>query len=808
MQPILERIRHERIYLDGGTGTMLQAAGLPGGKGPELWNLENPAEIVRLHRSYLEAGCTVISTNTFGVNCLKYENYAELIRAAFACAKEALSDYPDRYLAFDMGPTGRLLEPIGDLPFEEAVSVYAANVRAAQDCGADCILIETMNDCYETKAAVLAAKENSSLPVFVTNAYDGTGKLMTGADPIAMTAMLEGLGCDAIGINCSLGPDQMLSLVPVFAEYASVPIIVTPNAGIPRSENGQTVYDIGPEDFARYMTEIVRSGASILGGCCGTTPEYMKQVIAATRTMPYSLPEPKNHTLISSYTHAVELKKGPVLIGERINPTGKSKLKEALRTRNLNYILQEGIRQTEAGVPVLDVNVGLPEIDEPEMMCAVVQQLQAVSDAVLQIDTSDPAALEQALRLYNGKALVNSVNGSEKSRRAVLPLVKKYGGALIALTIGDDGIPETAEGRVAIAEQIAADAAAYGIPRKDIIVDPLAMTISSSADGAMVTLRAVELLKERGFGTSLGVSNISFGLPTRERINTAFFTMALEKGLDCAIMNPFSAPMMDAYYSFRALRMLDPNCADYIAYATAHPIASAVVKAAPSASVPTADSVLPADAESPLQRAVRTGLKEDACRICRELLAAGTAPLAIINLHIVPALNAIGLAFEQKKAFLPQLLMSAEAATAAFEIVRAAIPAAESSETVRPVILATVQGDIHDIGKNIVRVLLESFGFLVYDLGRDVPPETIVETAKKTGCRLVGLSALMTTTVPAMEETIRRLHETVPDVTTVVGGAVLTPEYAQMIHAEAYCKDAMDTVRFAENFYQKQTTRT
>lgn len=804
METILERIRRERIYLDGGTGTMLQAAGLPGGKGPELWNRENPAEIIKLHRSYLEAGCTVISTNTFGINRLKYDCYEELIRAAFACAREAMQDYPDRYLAFDVGPTGRLLEPIGDLPFEEAVAVYADNMRIAAECGADCILIETMNDCYETKAAVLAAKENCDLPVFVTNVYDGSGKLMTGANPPAMVALLEGLGCDAIGMNCSLGPDQMLSLVPVFREYASVPIIVTPNAGMPRVENGRTVYDIGPEDFARYMTDIVKAGATILGGCCGTTPEYMRQVIEATKDLPYALPEPKDRTLISSYTHAVELKKGPVLIGERINPTGKKKLKEALRTRNLNYILQEGIRQSEAGVPVLDVNVGLPEIDEPAMMCAVIQELQAVSDAVLQIDTSDPIALEQALRLYNGKPLVNSVNGSEKSRKAVLPLVKKYGGVLIALTIGDDGIPETAQGRVEIAEQIAADAAAYGISKKELIVDPLAMTISSSADGAMVTLKAVEMLKERGFGTSLGVSNISFGLPTRDRINAAFFTMALDKGLDCAIMNPFSGPMMDAYYSYRALRMYDPNCMDYIAYATAHPTAAPAAVSAGSNSGPTGSSGAPGSAsgsDSPLQYAIRTGLKENAQAATSELLGS-TEPLSVINDHIVPALNAIGLAFEQKKAFLPQLLMSAEAATAAFEIVKAAIPAAESSGNVRPVVLATVQGDIHDIGKNIVRVLLESFGFLVYDLGRDVAPETIVETARQTGCKLVGLSALMTTTVPSMEETIRQLNAELPDVKTFVGGAVLTPEYAQMIHADAYCKDAMDSVRYAEDFYK------
>ncbi len=802
---ILERLRKERIYMDGGTGTMLQAAGLPGGKAPEDWNLENPSEITKLHRSYLETGCTVISSNTFGVNSLKYDNYEELIRAAFACAREALKDYPDRYVAYDVGPTGKLLEPLGDLGFEDAVSIYKDGMRVAADCGADCILIETMNDSYETKAAVLAAKETCDLPVFVTNVYDGSGKLMTGANPPAMIAMLEGLHCDAIGMNCSLGPDQMAKLVPVFAEYASVPIIVTPNAGLPRVENGRTVYDVDPEEFARHMVTIANAGATILGGCCGTTPEYMRQVIAATKDLPYALPEPKNRTLISSYTHAVELKHGPVLIGERINPTGKKRLKEALRTKNLNYILQEGLRQVEENVPVLDVNVGLPEINEPEMMEAVVKELQAVTDAVLQIDTTDPEAMERALRHYNGKALVNSVNGTQKSQEAILPLIQKYGGAFIALTIGEDGIPETAEDRVAVAEQIAEAAASYGIPKKEIIVDPLAMTISSSPEGAMTTLSAIEQLKALGYGTSLGVSNISFGLPTRDRINAAFFAMALERGLDCAIMNPFSAPMMDTYYAYCALHGQDENCMRYIEYASAHPIATGAAPASAgttSAAAPAGDSG--ASAETPLQRAVRTGLKSSASDLAKELLAQGAEPLSVINDHIVPALNAIGKAFEEKKAFLPQLLMSAEAATAAFEQVKAAIPAGDAAASAsRPFIIATVQGDIHDIGKNIVRVLLESFGFLVYDLGRDVPPEVVVEKAKETGCRLVGLSALMTTTVPAMEETIRQLHEQLPEVRIVVGGAVLTQSYADMIHADKYCKDAMDTVRFAEEFYKE-----
>ncbi len=797
MIPILERIKQQRVYMDGGMGTLLLEEGYADTE-PELVNIEDPDEITKIHREYLDAGCTVITTNTFGVNCLKYDNYGELIRAAFACAHRALRGFPDRYIAFDIGPTGRMLNPLGDMQFEDAVEVFARSVRAAAGCGADCILIETMGDSYETKAAVLAAKENSSLPVFVTNVYDGSGKLLTGADPKAMTAMLEGLGCDALGMNCSLGPDRMLPLVPVFAEYSSVPVIVSPNAGMPRVDHGKTVYDISPDEFAGYMREIALAGATVLGGCCGTTPEYMRRVIRATKDLPYKVPEAKNHTLASSYTHAVEAGTGPLLIGERINPTGRPKMKEALRSRSYNYILKEGISESEAGVPVLDVNVGLADIDEREAMTETVKRLQSVSDCVLQIDTSDPAVLESALRVYNGKAIVNSVNGTSESLNCVLPLVKKYGGVLIVLTIGEDGIPKTPEERVDVAEHVALAARDYGISKKDLIVDPLAMTISSDPEGAQVTLETLRVLKERGFLTSLGISNISFGLPEREMINAAFFTMALEEGLDCAIINPFSAPVMDAYYSFRALKGLDANCEDYIAYAGAVPHevkdTGKVKPAAPpvSAAGPVSDNEL--------FHAVYRGLKENAQAAAAKLLG-NTEPPAVIDNYIIPALNAVGKDYEEKRAFLPQLLMSAEAATAAFEVIKDAMPRPEERDRGHSIILATVRGDMHDIGKNIVKVMLESFGFHVYDLGRDVPPENVVEACRETGCRLVGLSALMTTTVSSMEETIRQLKEAFPDVRVVAGGAVLTQSYADMIHADKYARDAMDTVRYAQEYY-------
>lgn len=775
-------IKNKRYYFDGGTGTVLQSMGLPAGEAPESWNLSHPEKVTALHAAYLDAGANIIKTNTFGINWNKYKNYKELIRAAMDCAKKAVAGREDAYIAFDVGPTGQMLEPLGDLPFEEAVALYAANMKLAAEYGADLILIETMNDSYETKAAVLAAKEQTDLPVFVTNVYDSSGKLMTGADPAAMIAMLEGLGVDAIGMNCSLGPDQMLELVAQFAENASLPIIVNPNAGLPEVKDGKTVFTVGPELFADYMEQIARKGGCILGGCCGTTPDHIRAMRQKTDAIPYALPRAKNKTVVSSYTHAVEISRDPVLIGERINPTGKPKLKEALRSGDINYLINEGIRQADAGVQILDVNVGLPEIDEREMMQKTVAALQAVCDLPLQLDSSDPKVLADAMRIYNGKPLINSVNGEAESMDAVFPLVQKYGGAVIALTMDKAGIPATAEARLAIARRIADRAADYGISKNDIIVDPLALTVSSDQQSALVTLEAIRLLREDGFFTSLGVSNISFGLPAREKINAAFFACAMEKGLNCAIMNPFSVGMMDAWYAFRALHGLDTACASYIGYADqAAPVAAA---AAPQAVT--------------LHYAIVKGMKEEAAAAAKAALET-KEPLEVINSEIIPALNEIGEAFEQKKAYLPQLLMSAEAATAAFEPVKAKMPAA--AETGRTVVLATVKGDIHDIGKNIVKVLMESYGFKVYDLGRDVPPEAVVEAALQQNCKLVGLSALMTTTVPAMAETIKQLHQADPAIKVIVGGAVLTQDYAEMIHADFYGKDAMDSVRIAENFY-------
>lgn len=801
-------ITQRRLYFDGGCGTMLQAAGLPSGTPPETWNITAPTKITALHTAYLEAGCDIITTNTFGVNRDKTPQFEQNILAAVQCAQNAVAAYEKKdpehkkFIAFDLGPSGRLLAPLGDLKLEDAVALFAANVEVAARAGVDLILIETFNDSMETKAAVLAAKEVCDLPIFVTNVYDSTGRLMTGATPEAMIAMLEGLDVDVLGMNCSLGPEQMLPLVERFTAHTSLPILISPNAGLPVVRDGKTMYDVDAAQFAAFMQQMAQKGACLLGGCCGTTPEYIKQTIAQTAHVPYTLPKQKQETVVSSYTHAVTIGTDPILIGERINPTGKKKLKEALRSGDLSYLMEEGLRQAESGAHILDVNVGLPEIDEKEMMHQVVFELQGVTDLPLQLDSSDPDVLADAMRIYNGKPLINSVNGKAESMNAIFPLVKRYGGTVIALTIGEDGIPNTAQGRVEIARHIVKEARNWGISTKDLIFDPLAMAVSSDANSAEITLQTVRMLHEMGYRVSLGVSNISFGLPQRDKINAAFFTAALEAGLDCAIMNPFSVPMMDAYHAYRVLHGYDIACADYIAYAqTAPTLSTASVTTLPTSPPPVTGATKTNDGTQSLHQCIVKGLKA-AAGAAAEKLVQTMAPTEVIDREMIPALNEVGVAFEKKRAFLPQLLLSAEAATEAFSVVKAHLPQ-NGGQNKGEMILATVQGDIHDIGKNIVRVLLESYGFHVYDLGRDVPPEEVLACVQKTGCRLVGLSALMTTTVPAMETTIALLHNTDPTIRVVVGGAVLNQEYADMIHADAYAPTAMDTVHFAQTYYDE-----
>lgn len=780
------------VMLDGGMGTLLQANGLKAGEYPERWNLEHPDVITMLQKQYFDAGSNVVCANTFGANSLKFEaeELEAIVRAALEnarAAREQSTASGEKFVALDLGPTGRLLRPLGDLDFEEAVAVFANTVRLGVKYGADLVVIETMNDSYETKAALVAVKENSDLPVIVTNVYGADGKLMTGADPAAMVALLEGMGADAVGANCSLGPKQLRGVAEELLRVASVPVVLKPNAGLPRVENGATVFDVTVEEFADEVASLVEAGVRVVGGCCGTTPDYIRALAARLKgKAPVPLCE-KTATTVSSYTHAVTFGEAPILIGERINPTGKKRFKQALVEHDMDYLLGEGLKQQEAGVQVLDVNVGLPEIDEVAMLRDAVCELQAVTDLPLQIDTADAAAMEAALRRVNGKPLVNSVSGKEKSMAAVFPLVKKYGGVVVALTLDDEGIPATVEGRLAIAKRILATAETYGIAKKDIIFDTLAMTISADPTAATVTLEALRRIRsELGCHTSLGVSNVSFGLPNRDAVNSTFFALALAGGLSAAIMNPYSADMMKTYYAYRALRGLDANCAEYIEKA-ATLVSTSAVSTVPTGTV---------DAKSALQEAIVKGLGERAAAVTKELLKT-VAPLEIVNGEIIPALNAVGEGYEKKTVYLPQLLMSAEAAKSAFECIKAQMTG-QSGVKKGVFVLATVRGDIHDIGKNIVKLLLENYGYEVVDLGRDVTPEAVVSAVVEKHALVVGLSALMTTTVPAMEETVKTLHENAPWCKVIVGGAVLTEEYANAIGADAYGRDAMDAVRYAE----------
>ncbi len=797
---ILDYIQNHLLYLDGGMGTLLQSAGLQPGEEPERWNLTHPEVVTGIHRDYYNAGSHVVNTNTFGANLLHFTKaeLAEIIPAAVANAKKARDtadgDGP-RFVALDIGPTGRLLAPFGDLDFEEAVEIFAHTVRLGSACGVDLVMIETMNDAYETKAALLAVKENCDLPVIVSNAYGADGKLMTGATPAAMVALLEGMGADVIGVNCSLGPEAMLPIVDEYLRHASVPVLAKPNAGLPRMENGRTVFDVAPDAFADVMAEMVRRGLRVAGGCCGTTPAHIAALTAKTKAIPILPITNKGLTVVSSYTHAATFdeKSTPVLIGERINPTGKKRFKEALRQNDMGYILGEGIRQQEKGAHILDVNVGLPEIDEPAMLTRVVTELQAVSDLPLQIDTADPIAMEKALRRVNGKALINSVNGKEESMAAIFPLLKKYGGVAVALTLDEDGIPETAEGRFAIAERILRTAEGYGIDKKNLIFDTLAMAVSADNRAALATLGALRLIREKlGCHTSLGVSNISFGLPNRDDVTGPFFAMALENGLSAAIMNPDSREMMKTYHAWRTLHGLDEHCGAYMTFEESNPPAVAAAGTVVNATVQ-------ADETSALQRAIRKGMGKQAADATVVMLKNAPDPLTIVQNEIIPALDAVGKGFEEKTVYLPQLLMSAEAARCAFDEIKKAMEASKSAQPPKcPVVIATVQGDIHDIGKNIVRLLLENYGFAVTDLGKDVPPEEVVDAVIRLHAPVAGLSALMTTTVPAMEETIRQLREKAPFCKVVVGGAVLNREYADRIGADKYAGDAMETVRYAE----------
>ncbi len=778
------------LICDGAMGTMLQSMGLPVGKRADYWSVEQPEKVMQVHRAYLEAGCDIITANTFSAALGGDYSTEQIAQCGVSIAKQAVAESGrDALIAFDMTSGGELLEPLGKVTFDSAYNGFARAAKAGEAAGADFVLIETMTDTAEIKAAVLAVKETSTLPVVVTFTVDENGRLMTGADIISAAALIESLGADGIGLNCGFGPQKMLEFLPELLQFTKLPVLINSNAGMPVVDDGVTTYDIDEFEFARCAVKMAQLGCAAIGGCCGTTPKHVAEVAKALSGFEIIKHKAKRKSFVSSRTRTVFFGDKTVLIGERINPTGKPKLREALKTGDYEYLCTEAVNQEQTGADMLDVNVGVSGIDEPEVLQNAVRRVSQVSELPLQIDTSNTQALEKALRVYVGKPLINSVNGSEESMQSVLPLAAKYGAMVVGLTLDENGIPETAEGRIKIAKRIINRAAEYGIAKEDIIIDPLAMTISTSENGAVPTLEALDYIKNSlGVHTVLGVSNISFGLPNRQIINSAFFTLAMQKGLSAGIVNPMSAEMMQAYYAYNALYANDKGCLGYIENCSApQQIANVSVK----------NDVL--NYADDLQGAVIKGLKEKAAQKTAEMLECKKA-VEIIDSFLIPALDEVGKQFENKKLFLPQLLLAAQAATAAFDVIKAKIQACgEEKEKKGKILIATVKGDVHDIGKNIVKVLLENYGYDVVDLGRDVAPEIIAQTVREQNIRLVGLSALMTTTVPAMQETIKLLRN-VHDCKIIVGGAVLTQEFAAEIGADCYANDAMATVRYAEEF--------
>jgi 5-methyltetrahydrofolate--homocysteine methyltransferase len=780
-------------FLDGAFGTMLQSRGLKPGETPEDWNITHPESVREIHREYLASGADIINANTFGANSLKYHGayrIEEIISAGIGIAREACDGFDSKKVALDIGPTGRLLKPTGELDFERAYDAFAESVRYGVKAKADLILIETFGDAMELKAAILAAKENSNLPIYATVALSEDGKLLTGADIECIGTLFETLGVDVCGFNCGLGPDKLIPYVEKLSHITHLPIAVKANAGMPKVVNGKTIFTVGAEEFAQNAARLVDAGASFIGGCCGTTPKHIAAVKSVLANREISRSVPIERTIISSGCSSVELKSGEgIIIGERINPTGKKKLKEAYINGDTAYVLREAVTQVDAGAKILDVNCGVPGIDEADVLDSTVIAVQGVTTVPLQIDTADANALQRALRHVNGKALVNSVNGKQESMDNIFPLVKKYGGTIVALCLDESGIPETSQGRIEIAKKILTEGKKYGFKEKDFVFDALTLAVSADPNAAIVTLETVKrLTEELNVNTVLGVSNVSFGLPNRPRLNNAMYTLACQAGLSCAIANPSAISLCDDEEAFDVLLGRDKNCEHWI---------EANQQATPT--VVTTENL--ADDISSLRLSIKRGLKDDAKSYASKLLNSGNDAMSVIQNGIVPSLEEVGSNFESGKVFLPQLLMSADAAGAAFESVKSAMRATSNTPASKgnPIVIATVKGDIHDIGKNIVRALLENYGFDVIDLGRDVAPEKIVEAVKKSNAMMVGLSALMTTTVGAMAETIALLRKEELSCKICVGGAVVTQDYADEIGADFYGKDAMCTVRFAES---------
>lgn len=787
---IRERLKKDILIFDGAMGTMLQNRGLALGELPEALNIKSPESIIEIHQAYIEAGSQVITTNTFGANELKLKgsgySVEEVIQAAVANARKAIGDR-NIYIALDIGPIGELLEPMGTLGFEEAYDIFKRQILQGVEAGVDLIVIETMTDLYEIKAAVLAAKENTDLPVFATMSFEENGRTFTGCTPASMAMTLEGLGVDALGINCSLGPKEIGPILEQVLKYSSIPAMVQANAGLPTVVDGKTVYDISAEDYASYGRSFIEKGVRVIGGCCGTTDEYIRDLVEAIKDVEVPEIKTKRFSGVCTPTKPVFID-GVRVIGERINPTGKKLFKAALKKQDIDYILREAIAQVEAGADILDVNVGLPEIDEEKIMVKVIKEIQSILDIPLQIDSTDPRTIESGLRVYNGKAIVNSVNGEDRVLDTLLPLVKKYGAAVVGLTLDERGIPSSAMERYRIAEKIVKRAEEYGIAREDVYIDCLTLTAAAQQEDVEETLKALALVKERlGVKTVLGVSNVSYGLPNRELVNKVFFAAALYEGLDLPIINPLDREMMDTILASNLLWNRDKGGKVYLEnYKKIPQVEKSKAKA--KANLDLVDIII-------------KGMRDEARAATQELLTT-KEPLDIVNEYIVPTLDLVGDRYEKGEIFLPQLIQSAETVKRSFEVIKESL-SRDSGEAISKgkIILATVKGDIHDIGKNIVKVLLENYNYEVIDLGKDVPSEVIVEEAIRQDIQLVGLSALMTTTVKSMEETIAQLKRDKPNIKIMVGGAVLNQDYADMIKADYYAKDAKGAVEIARKFF-------
>ncbi len=787
---MLDKLKKRFLFFDGAMGTMLQKSGLKTGELPEVLNISEPEVIYDIHKEYLNAGANIVTTNTFGANRLKLKNSTytveEIITAAVRTAKQAAEGLKEKYVALDIGPIGTLLSPLGTLSFDEAYNIFKEQILSGVKAGADIILIETMTDIYELKAAILAAKENSDLPVFCTMSFQNNGRTFTGTDAATFVAVAEGLGVDVLGVNCSLGPKELQATVDELLKYSSIPVMVQANAGLPKYKNNNTYYDIDPEEYSLEIRIMAEKGVVIFGGCCGTTPEYISSLSNALAGLNPLKITKKHFTSATSSSKAVFFGEEVKIIGERINPTGKKRLKEALRENNLDYVIREAIEQQESGSEILDINVGLPDIDEKEMMINTITEVQSVVSLPLQIDSANIDVLAAAARMYNGKPIINSVNGKKESMEKVFPIVKKYGCLVVALTLDEDGIPTTSEKRLKIATTIVESAKSYGIPEENILIDPLVLTASSEQGAVMETLKAIPLIKNKyNVKIVLGTSNVSFGLPNRKLLNTTYLAMALAYGLDAPITDSTNEALMDVIRSFKVLANQDKDSKNYI-----HTYGNIVAES----------TVLCSNDD--LKDIIIKGLKDEARKASLKLLEQYN-PIEIVNEFMIPALDIVGERYDKQEIFLPQLIRSAETSKAAFEAIKEkSVTKINEMMDGDKILLATVKGDIHDIGKNIVKLILENYGYKIIDLGKDVSTEKIVEAVRKENIDLVGLSALMTTTVKNMEDTITVLKNDFPHIKIMVGGAVLTPDYAYKIGSDFYSKDAKEAINIAKTVFK------